>query len=108
MEAFLELDNMTFSELRDKLTSNQHELPAPVISYMDGEILHVQSKKLFSGVPYFIIRISPDQTTENFHLGVRCSVASLSKNRITKLKTWSALQENIRCVLLILCMCVCV
>ena len=44
----------------------------------------------------FIIHIFPDQRFVNFHLGVRCTAASLSKNRITTLKTWSALEENIR------------
>jgi len=89
-------DDASFCEMKGKLLANDRNLPAPVFSFMDGEILHLQSTKLVNGVPAFITRISPDQTFESFHLGVRCTVLSLSKNRITQLKTWSSLEENIR------------
>ena len=72
------------------------DLPAPVCAYVDGDILHVISKKMVSGVPLFVVKISQDLTFENFHLGVRCTATTLSANKITALQTWSAFQENIR------------
>lgn len=96
LAAFLKSDNFTFSEVKQKLLTNERDLPAPVICFMDSCMLHIQSKKFLSGVPSFMVKISPDQTFENFHLGVRCTAGSLSRNRITALKTWSALEENIR------------
>ena len=96
--AFQERDNVTFSVMKDTLLANTKDLPVPVISFMDCEILHIQSRKFLSGVPMFMTRIFSDQMFENFHAGVRCTTTSLSKNRITKLKTWSALEENLRCV----------
>ena len=96
LAAFLASDNVTFCEMKDKLLTSERNLPAPVISYMDGDVLNVQSRKLLNGVPLFIIRISQDLSFENFHLGVKATASSLSKNRITALKTWSIFEENIR------------
>jgi hypothetical protein len=96
LAAFLMSDNVTFCEIKDKLLASERDLPVPVIAYMDGDVLNVQSKKLLNGVPLFIVRILTDQSLENFHLGVKCTASSLSKNRITALKTWSSLEENIR------------
>ena len=89
-------DNTTFSELKEKLLASDRDLPVPVIAFMDSDTLRLQSRKFMNGVPMFVIQIYPDQRFVNFHLGVRCTAASLSKNRITTLKTWSALEENIR------------
>ena len=96
LAAFLMSDNVTFCELKDKLLASERDLPVSVIAYMDSDVLNVQSKILLNGVPLFNVRISKDQSFENFHLGVRCTVSSLSKNKITTLKTWSGLEENIR------------
>lgn len=96
LTAFLLSDTVTFHDLQEQLLSNKKELSIPMIAFMDSGILNIQSKKYFNGVPLFLVKIFEDQTFENLHLGVRCTAASLSKNRITTLKTWSALEENIR------------
>lgn len=95
-DEFLKRDNVSFGEMKEKLLANERDLPVPVIAYMDGCVLHVQSKKCINGVPLFVVNICQDQSFENFHLGVRCAADSLSRNRITALKTWSALEENVR------------
>ncbi|XP_076437845.1 uncharacterized protein LOC143277020 [Babylonia areolata] len=63
---------------------------------MDETVLHIQARKFVNGIPLFVTRIAQDQSFETFHLGVKCTVTTLSKNRITALKTWSALEESIR------------
>ena len=95
--AYERSDSVTFCELKEQLLASARDLPAPVISYMDdGDVLIVQSKKMFNGVPLFIVRISNDQHFENFHLGVKCTASSLARNRINTLEKWSALEENVR------------
>ena len=96
LAAFLEKDNATFLEMKEKLLANERDLPAAVIAFMDDDILRVLSKRFLNGVPLFVINISEDRTFENFHLGVRCHVKSLSKSRIDRLTSWAALEENIR------------
>ena len=96
LAAFLTSDNVTFADMKDKLLANERDLPAPVVVFMDSGVLVVQSREFVDGIPLFVVRISENQHFENFHLGVRCTAASLSKNKITTLKTWSALEENIR------------
>ena len=65
---FHETDAVTFECLKDKLLSRKHDLIVPVLAFMDDDILVVQTRKLLNGVPLFIIRISSDQTFENYHL----------------------------------------
>ena len=62
----------------------------------DSNTLFVQSLEFCNGVPNFLIKISESLKFETFHLGVKCSVTSLSKNRITKLDKWSKLEEALR------------
>ena len=96
LAAFLKSDNISFNELKEKLLACERDLSVPVIAFMDSDTLNIQSRKFMNGVPIFVVHISPDQRFENFHLGVRCTADSLSRNKITTLKTWSALEENIR------------
>ena len=89
-------DNVTFDVLKDKLITSDVNLPAPVISFMENDILHIISKEMKNGVPLFIVKISQDLTFENYHLGIKCISKTLSVNRITTLNKWSRLEENIR------------
>ena len=47
-------------------------------------------------VPSLLRKISESLKFETFHIGVKCYVTSLSKNRITKLDKWSKLEEALR------------
>ena len=57
LEAFLKSDNITFSELKEKLLACDRDLPVPVIAFMDSDTLHLQSRKFMNGVPMFVIHI---------------------------------------------------
>lgn len=95
LAAFQLADKVTFPEMKDELLAGKRQFSAPVVVFMDEEVLHVQSRKFVNGVPQFVTRMFPNQTFENFHMGVRCTAASLSANKITTLSAWSAVGENI-------------
>ena len=46
--------------------------------------------------PAFLLKISPDQSFEGFHAGVKTSIKSLCTNKIVKLNRWSQLEEALR------------
>ena len=66
LEAFTLSDSMTFSQLKEKLLVNGRDMCVPVIAFMDGEVLNIQSKKLLNSVPLFLVRIFDDPSFENF------------------------------------------
>lgn len=86
MAEFLKQDALTYEDLRDTLVGNKKDSHEPIITYRDDEALVVQSKKFCSGVPKFVIRISPDLTFENFHTGIKCTASSLSKKQNNQLQ----------------------
>ena len=98
LEEFLKRDRVTFADMKDELLAGTRDLCAPVVVWMDDDdgILNVQSRKMCTGVPLFLIRISNDQRFENFHMGVKTTNPSLSTNKITALKYWSAFEENVQ------------
>ena len=56
----------------------------------------MQSTLFSDGIPVFLIKIYNDLRYETFHLGVKVYVTSLSRNRVSKLDTWSRLEEALR------------
>ena len=50
-----------------------------------GNILFVQSADFLdrTGVPRFLLKISQDFSFNAFHRGVKCSIKTLSSNRVT-------------------------
>ena len=95
-ELYKQEDEADFSKMKTELINGNRTLASPVIVYMDDETLCVQSKKMCNGIPLFIVRISKDQKFENYHLGVKVTTPSLSKNKITVLKCWSAFDANLK------------
>ena len=49
-----------------------------------------------TGLPRFFIKILHNHSFEAFHCGVKCSVASLVANRITRITHWSEIVEMVR------------
>ena len=91
-----EVDSITFQSLQTKLIEEKKPLPAHTTVFMMAGILFVQSMEFIWGIPKFLIKISPSLKFETFHGGVKCFVSSLSANRISKLDTWSRLEEAVR------------
>ena len=88
-----------FQDLKSQIGTRVKEfaIPAFVYSHFPSEIL-LQSIDFAdgTGIPRFMVRINSDQTFQSFHYGVRCSIPSLVRNRITKIKHWTQLEEICR------------
>ena len=90
----LNLMNMTeFSILQDNVLSNKRHFCVPITSFVNDSL---QSLSYVNGTPSFLIIISESLKFDAFHLGVKCYVNSLSKNRINTVHRWSTLEEVIR------------
>ena len=64
---------------------------------MNGDAeLYIQSERFLNGVVIFLIKIFESLKFETYHAGVKCTIPSLSRNRITKLDCWSKLDEVLR------------
>ena len=95
MPAFIKQDRITFDVLTD--SAHSHSFVCPVTCFTINDIFHLQSNEYFANcIPMFVIKISNDLKFQTYHAGVQCYVPSLSKNRITKLDSWSKLEEAIR------------
>ena len=63
-----------------------------IMSFARNGNIYLQSTSYFN----FLVIISESLKFESFHCGVKIYVPSLSKNRITKIDRWSALDEVLR------------
>ena len=87
---FLENDKFHFDVAEKKINSN--ELMAFRI---DEDTIGVQPR-VFSPIPKFFIKIKRNLSFETYHHGSMCTVTTLMKNKIAKLKYWSTFDEIIR------------
>ena len=87
---------MTYSTLKETLLNNKRQFSVPFTAFVNDNSLYLQSLSYFHGIPIFLIIISESLKYEAFHLGVRCYINSLSKNRITIIDRWSTLEEAVR------------
>ena len=58
----------------------------------------MQSQELLqgTGIFKFILKIKQDFSYEAYHSGHKCTIASLSQNRITPITRWSQIEETVR------------
>ena len=96
LASFIKIDKTTFSNMKDEMTMNKRTFTAPVTAFMFDSILYIQSVKFLKGIPLFVVKISENLRFETFHCGVKCYVATLSKNYLTTVDSWSKLEEIIR------------
>ena len=95
LDKFLAADKIDW-EIVCQLPSHVQRFKIPVTSYaVDGE-QWVQSNEFISGIPRFSFKIAKDLTYVAYHIGVKCTVSSLSRNRMYKLNTWSRIEEVIK------------
>ena len=89
----------SFDQLKSCLGNKLKEFGCPghAFSHLPSEII-IQSIDFAegTGIPRFMVKISPDFTFSCFHFGVRCSIPSMVRNRITKIKYWTQLEEICR------------
>ena len=69
-----------------------------IVSYNSADGFIIQSTDFLSGksVPRFLLRIFNDLKFEAYHCGVRCTIRTLTVNRICVFNMWSHIQEGCR------------
>ena len=96
LSTFLDQDKIdSFDDLREKVGTKEINFQVPT-TYSSSENLVIQSTELRCGIPYFLLTIKTDLTFEGFNCGVRCTMKSLSTNRITIIDRCSKLIEAVR------------
>ena len=95
LNAFLKLDKINYTNLKESLLNNKKDILWPAVAFLDENILTVQSSKFVDGIPVFMLGIYNNLHFETFHYGVKCYISSLSKNHINTVGTWSKLEEII-------------
>ena len=95
---FLEADKIpSFALLCDKMGEKRKDFSCPVTTYSIGyETLIVQSEELRGGTPLFLLKMHHDLSFSAYHCGVKCTITSLSKNRICIMNMWSKVFEAVR------------
>ena len=92
---FKKKDNLTF-EVLSKEAATQ-EFTCPIVSYKIGDTLYLQSCSYFKdAVPSFLIKVTEDLKYDAYQAGIRCTIQSLSTNRINILNSWSKVEEAVR------------
>ena len=76
----------------------KHNFGCPVTVSTTKNEIYLQSEELLesTGIFEFMLKIKEDFLFEGFHCGVKCTITSLSQNRITRITRWSQLDEAIR------------
>ena len=60
------------------------------------EEIYLQSQELLqnTGIFKFMLKIKQDFSYEAYHSGIKCTIASLSQNRITRITRWSQIRRR--------------
>ena len=102
MIEFLEKDKIkSFDDLSERMVQKKdiEFNNINIVSYQIGsETLIIQSFEFAekSGIPLFMLKVKNNLSFEAYHIGIKCTIKSLSKNRVTILDTLSKLQEDVR------------
>ena len=100
MSQYLDMDKINnFEGMKNDIHSKTKDFNTPLLIYahLENEII-IQSVDFVegTGVPMFMFKIQKDLTFQAFHYGVRCSIPSLVRNHITRIKHWSEIEEMVR------------
>ena len=98
LEEFLQKDIVSFDSLCSRVGDHSFDFPFDISAFRNDNLLCLQSMDYLpsSSIPRFLLKISPDQSFEGFHAGVKTSIKSLCTNKIVKLNRWSQLEEALR------------
>ena len=90
------MDEINYLDLKDNLINKKKSFNVEIICFEIKESLMVQSVQFENGVPLFLFKIYETLKFESFHLGVKCYVTTLTKNRFSKIDKWSKFEEVLR------------
>ena len=98
LEEYLQKDIVSFDSLCSRVGDHSFDFPFDISAFRNDNSLCLQSMDYLpsSSIPRFLLKISPDQSFEGFHAGVKTSIKSLCTNKIVKLNRWSQLEEALR------------
>ena len=88
--SFVQQDTLKFDDIIAKKNCNE-----TVAFKIDDDTIGIQPR-VFSPIPKFFIHVKRNLSFETYHYGSLCTVTTLSKNSITKLKRWSTFDEILR------------
>ena len=97
MSAFKEKDIVTWQKLKLNLEMKSRPMQYPVNTFVVGDdVQWVLSAEMKNGIAQYSLRINKDLTYDAFHIGIPCTISTLSRNRINSLDTWSKIDEALR------------
>ena len=89
-------DQVTWDTLKSQIELQNVEFRYPVVCFMEGDSQWITSTTFHSGIPSYSLKINKELSYESYHLGIECTITSLTKNRVQKLSTWSKVHEALR------------
>ena len=86
----------SFESLQSKISNYAFGFSL-IINNTDEATLQ-QSEDLLeqTGTPKFLLKINGDLSFEAFCLGVKCTITSISRNRVSQFTRWSQIEEAVR------------
>ena len=93
MDDFLSNDCVSFPLMVKKIVEDRYEYCCPTISFVSENNLHIRSSSFLRGVPRFLIQVDETLDFTAYHMGIKVTILSLSRNNVSALKSWSALEE---------------
>ena len=97
LSLFLKNDSIpSFETLSAELPHRKFEFELASFKF-DSELV-IQSKQFCenSDIPKFSLKVKQDFTYGAYHMGVKCQISVLTKNRITLCNRWSTIEESLR------------
>ena len=92
LNVFLKDDTLVFDDIQSMFINSNH----CIVFQINEKSLHIQSKIFKLGVSLFLLEILDDFSFVAYHNGTTCIISSLTTNRLTLIKTKSALFEAVR------------
>lgn len=91
MDQFLQEDKVVFGNIVDRVATKPDLFHCSTIAYTNDSRVYIQSTSFSEGVPRFVIEVTETLEFKCFHLGINVTVPCIVKNRISFLKSWSAI-----------------
>ena len=97
MSTFLTNDSVpTFGTSCAELSHLKFEFELASFNFDSELVVHSKQFCENSGIPKFPLKLKEDFTYNAYHMGVKCKISVLTKNRITLCNRWSTTEEALR------------
>ena len=81
LQAFLEMDKTTLTDIKNGMSANTRTFVSPVTAFMVDSNLFIQSTVFVEGIPLFMVKIYENLQFDTFHCGVKCCVNTIKEFR---------------------------